>query len=85
LALFGHIEIMHVMLADFDPGTLTAFYVICGAGVVAAICLVCGLVMVVLKKRKACFSWLSTAVIFVVLGILLAILSVSFGKRLGLL
>lgn len=76
---------MPVMLADFDPGTLTAFYIVCCAGVIAAVCLVCSLVLLALKKRKAFFSCLAAAGIFIVLGVLFAILSASFGKRFGLL
>jgi hypothetical protein len=73
------------MLADFDPGEVTALFVVCGAGLVAALCLLLGVVVLCFKKREAFLGWLAAAVSFVLLGILLAVLAVVFGKRFNLL
>jgi hypothetical protein len=72
---------MPIMLADYDPGTLTGFYVFCLFGLAAGFCLICGGVMMVFKKWQAFRRWIFVAGIAVVLGILLASLAVAFGKR----
>jgi hypothetical protein len=71
---------MAVMLADFDPGTLTAFYIVCGAGLVAVFCLICGVTVLCFKKWEAFLCWLAGAGIVVGLGFLLGFLSIVFAK-----
>jgi hypothetical protein len=78
-------RVMPVMLADFDPGTLTAFYIICGAGLVASACLIVGVIVLCFKKWQAFLCWLAAAGAFIVLGVLFAILAIVFAKRFNLL
>ena len=71
------------MLADFDPGTLTGFYIVLLGGFAVIFSLICGIVMRLLNKPKAYSRWLATAGVFIVLGTLLAVLSIHFGKIFG--
>jgi len=73
------------MLADFDAGTLTAFYIICGAGLVAGLCLIVGVIVLCFKKWEAFLCWLAGAGTIILLGILIAVLAIVFARRFNLL
>jgi hypothetical protein len=76
---------MAVVSADYDPGTLTASYIIllCGIGVV--VCLVLAGGMALCKDRPAAQRFLIAAGIVACVALLLALLAVVFAKRLHLL
>jgi len=44
------------LLADFDPGTLTAFYIVLLSGAIVAVCLLGAALMFVLKQAVAARS-----------------------------
>jgi len=73
-----------VMLADYDPGTLTGFYLVLLSGVGVVFCLVLAGVTALLKERRVARGFLIAAGVVFGVGILLCFLSVALGKRLGL-
>jgi len=76
---------MPVMLADYDPGTLTGFYILLLSGLGATLCLIFAGVMMLLKNWRAVRGWLIAAGVVFGLAILLFCLAIGFGKTFHLL
>jgi hypothetical protein len=72
---------MAVMLADYDPGTLTGLYVLLLAGLGVGFCLVLAAVLALGKERRAARGFLIAAGAVACVAILLVCLAVALGKR----
>jgi hypothetical protein len=73
------------MLADYDPGTLTGFYIVLLSGLGVVFCLGLAGVTALFKERGVARGFLIAAGVIFGLGILLCCLSVALGKTLHLL
>ena len=76
---------MPVILADFDPGTLTVSCVLLLAGLGVAFCLALAAVLALGKKKHAARRLLISAGAMALAGLLLACLAAAFGQRVHLL
>jgi len=76
---------MPVMLADYDPGTLTGAYIFFLAALIVIFCLICAGVMTLTKNWRAVRRWMIAAGICIGLAILLICLAISFAKQFHLL
>ena len=76
---------MPVILSDFDPGTLTGFFIVMLFGLVVMGCLVAAGVAFWAKKQQAVRGLLTASGISFAIGVLLFILALSFGKTFHLL
>jgi hypothetical protein len=72
---------MRPLLADFDPGTLTAFCSAFSAAVFIAIGLVGGGLSLLMKQRKAARYFFYTAAVLTGVAFLLACFALSIGKH----
>jgi hypothetical protein len=77
--------VMPAMFADFDPGTLTGFYAFCLTGICVIFCVIGAGVSRLMQSNKAAARWMLAAGVCLVLGLIVAVSAISFGKRLGLL
>jgi len=75
---------MTVMLADYDPGTLTGFSILLLAGLGVAFCLALAGILALGKERRVARAFLIAAGVIVCAAILFACLAVALGKRLHL-
>jgi hypothetical protein len=75
---------MPVMIADFDPGTLTGFYIILLAGVLVAFCLVCAAVMLLARNSRAARAWAKVAGVVLALAAAGVILDICLVRVLHL-
>jgi len=75
---------MSPMLADYDPGTLTGFYIICLAGMVVVFCLVGAGVSALMKSSKAARRWMIAAGVCIALAVLVVVAEICLAKRIGL-
>jgi len=73
------------MFADYDPGTLTGFYVLLLGGIGVAICLALAGVMALFKERRVARGFLIAAGGVFGLAIVLVCLAIAFGKTFHLL
>ena len=77
-------EHLPIILADFDPGTLTGFFIALLFGVVFGGCLIFAGVMSLMKKQKIARELLTAAGICFAIGAVLLFLALSLGKELHL-
>jgi hypothetical protein len=75
---------MTVMLADYNPGTLSGFYFLLLAGLGVVFCLALAGVLALCKARRVARGFLIAAGVIFCAGILFACLAVALGKRLHL-
>lgn len=73
---------MHPLVADFDPGTLTALYIFAIAGLVIAAALVGSGLATRKRDRKAAKFYLMTAAVCCGASLLLILVAMAFGKDL---
>jgi uncharacterized membrane protein YjjB (DUF3815 family) len=73
---------MTVVLADFDPAMLLSFCVLLLAGAALIFCLAAAGVLALGKERRAVRGFLIAAGVVTCVGILLARLALTLGKRL---
>ena len=76
---------MPVMLADFDPGTLTGMLIVVLFGLVVIVCLIAAGVASLAKKQEAARGLFTVAGITFAIGAFLFILALSLGKKFHLL
>ena len=76
---------MPVILADFDPGTLTGFFIVVIFSSLVAICLIAALVTYLLRQRENARGLLVAAGICALVGFGLVCVAVAFGRRFQLL
>jgi hypothetical protein len=76
---------MPVMLADYDPGTLTGFYLLVLGGVGVAFCLALAGITALFKKRRVARGFLIAGGVVFGLAILFFCLALGFGKTFHLL
>ena len=76
---------MGIMLADYDPGYLTGFYILFLTAVVIIICFLGAAAMLLMKKTRAFRKWMIAAGICFALGTLLFLLAITYGKTVHLL
>jgi len=82
---FGYFEIVPVMLADFDPGTLTGFYILLIGGIGAVFCLALAIVTAMFKRKRVARGFLIAGGVVFAAAILIGCLAIGFGKALHLL
>jgi hypothetical protein len=70
------------MFADYDPGTLTGFYLLVLGGVGVAFCLALAGVTALFKERRVARGFLIAGGVVLGLVILLFCFAIGFGKRL---
>jgi hypothetical protein len=73
---------MHPLLADFEPGTLTALYIFAIGGLVIAVALLGSGLVARKTDRKAARFYLMTAAVCCGLSLLLILVAMAFGKDL---
>ncbi len=76
---------MRVILADYDPGTLTGFYLLVLGGAGVAFCLALAGVTTLFKARGVARGFLIAGGVVFGLAILLFCLAIGFGKTFHLL
>ena len=76
---------MQVLLADYDPGSLTAFYLFVGAGFLIALALVGAGVTTLRKDHKSARFYFIAAAVCAGVALMLVVLALIFGKDLHLL
>ncbi len=76
---------MMVILADYDPGTLTGFYTLVLLVPILIVCLICAASSALLKKWQAFRRWMTAVFVVFSIAILLAWLEHAFAEQLHLL
>jgi hypothetical protein len=74
---------MHPLLADFDPGTLTAFFIFAGGGILTMFAGSMGWLCAHKGHRKEARFCYYSALVLGVLTVLLILFSLRMGNKLG--
>jgi Na+-driven multidrug efflux pump len=73
---------MHPLIADFEPGTLTALYIFAIGGLAIAVALTASSFLTRKQDRKAAKFYLMTAAVCSGASLLLILIALAFGKDL---
>ena len=71
---------MRIILADYDPGTLTGFYVAFMGGIAVVFCILGSIVCLLLGNRQALKKWALATVVSLVGTIVLGFGTVMLGR-----
>ncbi len=72
------------MLADYEPGTLTALYIVCLGGLCVLVSVILAVGLRLLGHRERAGRFIKAAFVFVWIFVIVVLFETLFTKKLGL-